>query len=287
MTANEPARPREPYDLATTAHDYPAWFGTPRRTILICSHPRSGSTLLGEALYFAGGMGCPLEYFHSGFRPGFERRWQVSDPRDYIEATHRWRTDPGGTFGVKLFWRDVMELAVKLDPDRFTGPLNARPVDLTTETYRAVAALLAPIFPNPTFVHLERRDHLRQAVSAMVATDTGLWRSIPGVGEQTPIAEPAFDYDRIERMIAYSRACHAHWRNLFAAVGAEPLSATYEDLARDHDAVVSAVFNHLGSDAAPPPARMRRQADGRSEAMLLRFLRENAARAMTREQAGG
>ena len=51
-----------PYDLASAAHDYPIWEGLPRRTVLLCTHPRSGSTLLGEALYFAGGLGCPLEY---------------------------------------------------------------------------------------------------------------------------------------------------------------------------------------------------------------------------------
>ena len=100
------------------------------------------------------------------------------------------------------------------------------------------------------------------------------------VGEQAPVAEPAFDYgERIKGLSAYSKACHAHWRKLFAAFGAEPLYVTYEDLSRDYDAVVSSVFKNLGSVAAPPPVRMRRQADGRSEAMLVRFLREKAVRA--------
>ena len=97
------------------------------------------------------------------------------------------------------------------------------------------------------------RDHLRQAVSTVVAIDTGLWRSISGVGEQELAAGPVFDYDRIERLLTSSNGCHAHWRNLFAAIGAAPMSVTYEDLARDHGATISAAFNHLGSTAVPPP----------------------------------
>ncbi len=50
------------YDLVRAEADYPEWQGPPRRTLLICTQPRSGSTLLGEALWFAGGLGCPLEY---------------------------------------------------------------------------------------------------------------------------------------------------------------------------------------------------------------------------------
>ncbi len=120
---------------------------------------------------------------------------------------------------------------------------------------------------------------MRQAVSALAAMGTGLWRSIPGVGEQEAIAEPEFDFGRIERLIAYSDFCHGHWRNFFAAIGKAPYRLSYEELATDHDRTVSTLFRHLGSTAAPPPVRMRRQSDGRNEAMVLRFLRENAARA--------
>src|ERR1700761_2030228 len=136
-----------PYDLATAEHDYPARDGAPLRTILICTHPRSGSTLLGEALYFAGGLGCPLEYFHAGFRPALARRWKCSDLSDYGAAVHRWRTDASGTLSVKLFWRDVADLARELQPGRFDD-LHQRPPGATSpDMYRGVARLLAPLFP--------------------------------------------------------------------------------------------------------------------------------------------
>ena len=271
----------KPYDLATAEHDYPAWDGPPLRTILICTHPRSGSTLLGEALYFAGGLGCPLEYFHAGFRPALASRWGCAGLSDYSRAVHRWRTDPSGTLSVKLFWRDVAELAGELRPGRFDD-LHERPPEATSpETYREIAALLAPLFPAADYIHLVRRDRVRQAVSAAAAVQTGVWRQIPQMGERAEAAPPSFDYATIERLIAYADFCHRHWRGLFAAIGAVPYGLAYEDLTRDHDTTVRAVLDHLGSAAAVPPVRMKRQSDARNEAMVLRFLREHAARGAT------
>ena len=280
MTAELAApAPRRQYDLATADHDYAAWHGPPRRTVLICTHQRSGSTLLGEALHFAGGLGCPLEYFHVGFRPALAERWQTPDLASYAAAVTRYRTDPGGTLSVKLFWRDVVELATEIDPARFASLAQSQPEETSADRYRALAELMAPLFPSPIFVHLSRRDRLRQAISAVAANDTGLWRSIPDVGEQNPRADPNFDFERIERLIGYSDFCHGHWDNFFAAMDVAPYRVTYEELAVDYHASVTGVLRFLGSAATPPPVRMRKQADGRSEATVVRYLRERAARA--------
>jgi len=280
MTA-EPATPapRKQYDLATAEYDYADWQGSPRRTILICTHQRSGSTLLGEALHFAGGLGCPLEYFHIGFRPALAERWQTPDLASYAAAVTRHRTDPSGTLSVKLFWRDVVELATEIDPARFGSLAESQSEETGADCYRALAALMAPLFPAPCFVHLSRRDRLRQAISAVAANDTGLWRSIPNVGEQDPRADPDFDFERIERLIGYSDYCHGHWNNFFAAMDVTPHRVTYEELAADYRGSVTGVLRFLDSAATPPPVRMRKQADGRSEATVVRYLRERAARA--------
>jgi LPS sulfotransferase NodH len=265
-----------PYDLASGAHDYPEWQGPPRRTVLLCTHPRSGSTLLGEALYFAGGLGCPLEYFHAGFRPSFERRWHASGFDRLGAAVYRHRTAPDGTLGVKLFWRDIEEMTRDADPEleRFA---NVTPSQVPADYYTILAAHVRRLFPNPHVVHLWREDRLRQAVSAVVAVETGRWRSIPGAGPENLPESAPFDADRIERIMAYSDFCHGHFRNLFAAMGAKPHSLTYEALIADYAMSARAVLRHLGSDANPGPPRMRRQADRASEVMVLRYLRERAA----------
>ena len=263
-----------PYDLTTAAHDYRAWEGPPRRTVLLCTHPRSGSTLLGEALYFAGGLGCPLEYFHPGFRPGLAERWATPTLAEYIRAAHRWRTDPSGTFAVKLFWRDVEQMAAERDPDRFAASGLPPPDQVPPDTYCAIAALLADIVPNPRFVHLQRNDRVRLAISGMTAMQTGIWRFIPAAGARAPRGPVAYDADRIDRYIATTDACHAHWRNFFAAIGAAPHGVSYEALKRDYQATVAGTLAWLGSTAAVPAARMQRQSGLADEALVLRYLRE-------------
>jgi LPS sulfotransferase NodH len=268
-----------PYDLATAAHDYPDWQGPPRRTVLICAHPRSGSTLLGEALFFAGGLGCPLEYFHRGFRPSFERRWGTSGIDALVRSVYRLRTDAGGVLGVKLFWQDLEEMAHELDPVRFPNA-GRWPEDADPQSYRDLWSRVAPIFPNPAFVHLERRDRLRQAASSLAAIQSGKWRSIPAAGERGPDREPVYDPDRMAVQLALVDHARRHWRGFFAAIRETPYTVSYEDLDRDHAATVAGALAYLGSSAPVPPRRMQRQSDARTEAFVLQFLRDNQARAV-------
>ncbi|BCA57658.1 Stf0 family sulfotransferase [Sphingomonas sp. HMP6] len=269
---------RKRYDLTLAAHDYPAWDGRPKRTILLCSEQRSGSTLLGEALYFAGGLGCPLEYFHIGFRPDFVARWATDSADAYLNAVHRHRTGPNGTFSAKLFWRDVLDLLAERDLPLRDHLARSQPNDTPPDLYQRAAATLGPLFDGATFLHLKRLDRVRGAVSGDLAEQTGLWRAIPGVGEHEPLTDPEFDFDRIAARIANTAWAHAHWANLFAAIGATPISLSYESLKRDYAGSVGSVLRALGSDVAPTAPRMNRQSDRRSEDFALRYLHEAQAR---------
>lgn len=268
-----------PYDLALASADFPPWAGLPRRTVIVCSHPRSGSTLVGEAIRFAGGLGCPLEYLHRGFRPTIAERWGAPDLASFVAALHRHRTEPNGVFSIKVFWQDLEEVAHERAPTRFPPPAVTAPDAWRDHDYRDLLSLLGDILPNPVWVHLERQDRVRQAVSAVVAAQTGLWRSIPGVGRQTAVGSAEYDYDRILGMVAFAEQSHAHWHAFFAANGLTPYRLTYEELARDFERTVQALLAALGNDSAVPPRRMQRQSGSATEEMVLRFLREYAARA--------
>jgi LPS sulfotransferase NodH len=271
------APPRRPYDLTLVDRDYPEWIGPPRRTLLICTVPRSGSTLLGEALHFAGGLGCPLEYFHRGFQPDFVERWNAETLTDYIRAVHRWRTDPTGVLSVKLFWSDIEALAAELEPTRFAALAGHQPDEVDAGTYREIAALLDPIFPDPRFVHLERKDRVRQAVSGLSATQTGLFRIVQATATPSAKAAPVYDFARIDSLIAYADHCHGHWRNFFDAIEADPIRLTYEDLVADYEGGIRHVLNGIGSNSPIPPVRLQRQSGSDNEAFVLRYLRERQA----------
>ncbi|HWG99070.1 MAG TPA: Stf0 family sulfotransferase [Pilimelia sp.] len=203
------------YDLATAAYDRAdGGFDRPRRSVLLCTMRRTGSTLLGEALHRAGGLGCPLEYLHAGFRPRFAARWGTPDLAGYVRALYRYRTDATGTLGIKLFWPDLLAVYAERHPDRVAayagtagpapagggpagpapahrgpaGPASAPagPAPVAGEPGGAAAApdfdrlaeLVAELFPNPSYVFLWRRDLLRQAISDCRAALSGRWRSL-------------------------------------------------------------------------------------------------------------
>jgi trehalose 2-sulfotransferase len=268
---------RKPYDLSTAAHDYPWWQGPPLRSILICTLPRSGSTLLGEAMYFSSGLGCPLEYFHAGFRPDFEARWQTPNLSEFRDAVWRHRTDPSGTLSVKLMWRDVQELAVETDPVLFVPLTETPPQHVPVAIYEAAAELLTGLFPAPTPVHLVRRDRVRQAVSSCIAHDTGQWRAVRDAAMPRN-GEPIYDADAIRHQIGYADHSHAHWRNLLRVMPEPPIAIAYEDLLGDFENSLRDLFRELGHEGPVPPPRMQRQADARSEMFVRQFLMENAQR---------
>jgi len=279
MLSEEPERAaRHVYDLVRPSADYPDWVGPPRRTFLICTQQRAGSTLLGEAIYFAGGLGCPLEYYHEGFRPGFEERWKTRDLAAYNATLHRVRTDPSGVFSIKLFWWDLVRLAVEIEPEEFNSPYRMHASRTEYDVYRRLLALVSGLFPSPTFVFLVRRDEIRQAVSHVVAGTTRYWRKFEGDRDRT--SSVPYDFDATVQRLAEVQNDNAHWLNFFRVNGLQYHHIAYEDLAQDYEKIVRTFFDAIGRpDAAIHPPRLRKQADGHSEALLQRFLQEFRRRA--------
>jgi len=267
--------PRRRYDLTSAAADYAPWQGAPLRTLVICTQQRSGSTLLGEAMYFAGGMGCPLEYFHSGFRPDFEARFQPADIHAYAATLHELRTDTSGVFSVKLFWQDAIDLVREIAPSEFHWRRNGHAMQLDPDAHRRIFAILANLVPNPTLVFLRRRDTIRQAVSLFMAGRSRQWRQLsPGKGSGAR-ATVAYDFHRIFRFLSTIQRTNTHWTNFFGANGLAHYEMVYEDLESDYQGTLRRFFDALGrQDAAIAAPRLHKQSDIHSEEQLQRFLSE-------------
>lgn len=269
-----PAESRS-YDLVLA--NYPEWQGEPARSLVICTQQRAGSTLLGEAIYFAGGLGCPVEYFHIGFRPGFERRWKLTGLRDYVATLHRLRTDPSGTFAVKLFWRDLLSVAREMELEGF-GPVcelgSLQEVQrLSPEMHRQMfEAVFSSFIPRPVFVLLTRRDTVRQAVSLTIASQTRAWRKFghdDGRGE----LRAEYSFDQIVRNLAGIQRWNADWVEFFRLNGLQYYEIVYEDLWQDYEATLRTFFAAVGRPDAPVvPPRLHKQADAQSEDFVRRFL---------------
>jgi trehalose 2-sulfotransferase len=263
---------RRPYDLTRAEADYPMRDGPPARSLVICTQQRSGSTLLGEALHLAGGFGCPLEYFHDGFRPAFAARWNADRIDTYSAAVHRFRTDTTGTFGVKLFWRDVADLMCQAASGGDTEIVLPKSAPATDATYRHIFNVIAPLFPRPSFLYLRRRDQLRQAVSLFIADKTGTWRQYRAEAEH-PL--PTCDFDYIMQALARIQSDERHWRNFFRANALEPFEICYEDLQTDYAGTLNGFFlRSAQTDTKIAPPRLQKQAGAQTESVRAQFLKE-------------
>lgn len=236
----------------------------PRITYLICATPRSGSFLLCEALKSTGLAGRPEEYFWRDDEPFWRERWGARSYAAYVEAALREGTTPNGVWGAKLMWGYAGEVAEKL---RGLPGNDALPM----------AELLARSFPNLSYIHVTRRDRVRQAVSFAKAIQTGVWASSEGI---PPVLarEPEYDGTLIDHLVREVAEHDRMWGAYFREAGVAPLRVVYEDLVPTYEVTARRVLRHLGIE--PPsnlelaPRRMRRQANALSEKWVRRYRAE-------------
>jgi trehalose 2-sulfotransferase len=222
----------------------------PKVSYMICSVPRSGSSLLCEMLANTLHAGMPAEYFRPDRIETFERRWGVEGFDEYRRALLERKTSPNGVFGLKVHWAQYATTVEDRDP--------------------------TSLFPNLRFVYIRRADRVRQAISWVRAFQTGSWSTL--VGPETP-PEAVFDRDDIERKIARLRRDEEGWEDLFRRHGISPYRMTYEDLAESPEGAAHRVLSLLGVELPAgfdfDPPLMERQSDELSEKWAARYLAES------------
>jgi len=215
---------------------------------VICTAPRSGSTMLCSLLAATGVAGKPASYFHEpsvaewledlglSADPAAEARAQVATA---FEAALRAGRGGGAMFGLRLqghslgFFRS--QLAV-LHPEAATDVARLR---------RAFGVI--------RFIYLRRADKLDQAVSYLKAEQTGLWHVAPDGSELERLAphrEPAYDREKIAGTVATMEGYDRAWEDWFANEGIAPLRIAYDELSADPSDVLRRVLADLGLDPA-------------------------------------
>ena len=227
---------------------------------IICTSPRSGSTLLCGLLAATGVAGRPGSHFHEPSLDGWfdayglagrAFRTQPEALRAVFDAVRERGTGGTGLFGLRMqqgsFAFFLEQLAV-LHPDR--------PSD---------AARIKAEFGPTLFVHLTRPDKLDQAISRVRAEQTGLWhRNADGTELErlSPPAEPHYDPGAIARHRDDLAAHDAAWTTWFEDENIDPLRIRYDDLAGDPRGTLARVLSALGLDPEaagaiqPPTAKL-------------------------------
>ena len=283
---------------------------TPTRSYLVCATPRSGSTLVCQALKDTGVAGRPEEYFEALEHSGRPRRPEeyfsgvddpsilnqlqrrgISDeptPRSplwsrtaydrYLEWAMEQGTTPNGVFGAKLMWGYLGDFVSLL-----RNVPECRDVPL--------ADLLPAVFPDVTFVRVVRANKVRQAVSLWKAVQTATWRQegegdpFAGVPEDSDVPPyksfldehlPAlrFNYNAISHLLDRILRDEGRWDAFFEHVRIKPVLVLYENFAADYEASTLNVLGRLGLD--PPEGftvepRMKSQTDGINDDWARRY----------------
>jgi LPS sulfotransferase NodH len=232
------------------------------RAYIVCSTPRSGSTLLGAGLRATGVAGLPQEYFNPNRRARWAAEWDCGTSlRSYVEALLARRTGANGVFGFKLHWQHFEQLRAEA--------LGLPPGE---PSYDASADFLTDLFGPLRYVHIVRRDLNRQAISHWTAGRTGRWyRASDAPAQQAPIP---YSFEWIARIRAHLANAEVHWDRFFRFNAIEPVTVVYEDLVADYGATVGAVVAELvpeASDVTVPEPQSARQGDERTEQLLERF----------------
>jgi trehalose 2-sulfotransferase len=218
---------------------------------IICTTPRSGSTLLCRLLAATGRTGNPDSFYHRAeFMREWAAKWGLPDADTmsgydfdsaYLRAAVKAGNAGTGIFGLRLQQKYLALLTKTLDHLYPGLPSDTRRFE------RAFGAVL--------YLHLSRSDKVAQAVSLVKAEQSGLWHRNADGSEYERLAapqRPAYDFKSIHReVIALERADNA-WGAWFHSQRIEPFRISYEAFADHPGETLIDICWALGSD--PPEA---------------------------------
>ena len=268
----------------------------PYTSYLICATPRSGSTLLCEALDNSGLAGHPKEYFEALKETGLPRRpgeyfeglehrtilellgdysrlddeygeprfWDGRGYARYLARVRKEGMTPNGVFGAKIMWGYFSDFIA-----------NVRQIPAYHEM--AVPDILTALFPNLHYIWVTRRDKVRQAISLWKAIQTQTWKHDGHASriERPAHAELVFHFEAIDHLVQRLKAHEEAWQDYFADCGAQPFTVVYEELAGEYETTALNILRYLH---IPIPRnlvfgerRMKQQANALSEEWIRRY----------------
>lgn len=215
------------------------------RFLLIASTPRCGSHYLGHMLGATGECGVPLEYFNEGNKIYWGRRFKTIRMDELFPKFVQHRTSPNGTFTLKAHWHQYRPYIDSLD--RLTRGAGFDKV-----------------------VWISRRNQLSQAVSTVIAEQTGVW-----ISGAKPKGDARYDYDAIVNSAESIRQSNLKWLDHVNTLPpGRSIAVVYEDLLSD-EAVCDKVSEFLDlKKKLRPSDRTQKQGSDLNASWKKRFMDE-------------
>lgn len=228
----------------------------PHSSYIICTSPRSGSTLLSNGLRKTNVAGRPTEYFNPSIQDEVRcgRALGVSLDQEYMEKVINVSTTANGVFGTKIHAFQTWFLMEKIGQHRAVH-FNSLREALETE------------LPSVRYITLRREDNkIRQAISYYRALATNEWWRYEGT--QPPAADATIEYYAlgIQKCLAHIQRSDAYWESFFLAHDISPLRLTFEELIADYSGTIRKTLLYLGlpTDVSVAPPTTVKISDNRT-----------------------
>lgn len=230
---------------------------------IICTSPRTGSTLLCKGLAATGWAGAPAEYFD--YRPEVKEHWMrhygIADEARYASGIVEATSTPNGVFGTKLHWTTLLDMHRALRASfapPVTGPKNPSLDDLLRARFLEVR-----------YIWLRRHNKIAQGISHFRAFRSGVWESRRGQRPGLDVADDSvvFDLDLIRHCIRLAEKYDNDWADYFRRREIAPMQLFYEDLVNAYDQHLRSVLAYLDIPYADLPTaipQLERLADATS-----------------------
>lgn len=248
---------------------------------LVIATPRSGSTLLGQALNSTNLAGDPREHF--GHKMSFwATKWGATTIAAYVDRLMQERATDNGVFGAKLLYSHLTHLEQVARKEAQYSEMPLRDI-------------LASLFPNLHYFQITRQDTTRQAISYWKAKQTGVWgqdeaprAGRTGQGRRKEVKgsrrtgiEPVYDFDGIKALYDSVREEDAAIAEYFTSSGITPMHVIYEQFVKAYEPTTREMLDFLGitlpEDFVLGAPRTARLSDATSEDWTERFNAELAA----------
>lgn len=255
------------------------------RSYMICTAPRSGSTLLCKLLAATNVAGKPGSHFHVPSLDGWLADYDLNETdfatrEDALRAIFE-AADARGRGDTDIFGLRMQRESF----DYFMQQLERLWPGRRSDVERIEAA-----FGPTLFLHLSRPDRLDQAISLLRAEQTGLWHRWSDGTELERTAPPqdaCYDGEAIAHHMNELSVFDEAWERWFERQALQPFRISYDVLSDDPQKVLAEVLSSLGLDPSiarsieTPTARL---ADAESRQWRARFEADGGLTAFIRQR---
>lgn len=236
-----------------------------KKSYIVCSMPRSGSSLLCSWLSNSNVAGYPGEHIN----PNKEYKHflnisnsnKIPSCEEYIRLVVSNRTR-NGVFGTKLHWFQFSHIVNLLDKK-------------SLQPWSDDLDLINHYFDNPQFIYISRQDKIRQAISYYKAFETREW----AITQEQPKTKSDIEYDgeKIDQLLFLLLEHEKAWESFFERKKIIPYRISYEEFVPNQVENVKAILDFLDIDYtnvefAEPI--MKKQADRTSDLWYEKYLNE-------------